>query len=86
MRGKASEFNMFRRTGSDTPPMAAGGKTLARGHVASHFHNCGAVLTHYCQNTVCHLIGAIQLRFIIIVVLHFRLQHNNIVSIDNVIS
>jgi hypothetical protein len=32
------------------------------------------------------LTGAISLCFIIIVVLHFRLQHNNIVSIDNVIS
>jgi hypothetical protein len=24
---------------ANTPPLAAGGKTLARGHVITHFHN-----------------------------------------------
>jgi len=39
MRGKTFEFSMFRQIGSDTPPLAAVGKTLARGHVITHFHN-----------------------------------------------
>lgn len=39
MRGKAFGFNTFGRTGPDTQPAASGGKTLARGHVITHFHN-----------------------------------------------